>query len=80
LVWFDQRLVPHKKSALHLNSRDLKWDVKGGNYANSTVRPAIRCVVLTEMIAWLLITVSQETNTVTHKVFEEVQNDAQLAS
>jgi len=36
--------------------------------------------MLAKVIAGLLLTVSQETNTITHEVLEEVNNDAQLAS
>ena len=36
--------------------------------------------MLAKVIAGLLLTVSQETNTITHEVLEKVNNDAQLAS
>ena len=71
--------VTHVESTHHLENWNFDWEVNRRNNTNCAVRKPVRSVVLTSMISGILLTLSQKSDTVTTKVFEEVNSDVQFS-
>ena len=78
-IWLKKYFVSHEKGTHHLQERNFNWVVERSDNCCRSIRESVTCGGLASPVSRVLESLSEVTDIVSSKVFEEINGNLELS-